>query len=409
MTWLFLLARVASPVIFCLFLAPLILAADITLVPEIDVKTEWNDNVDMSSSNRKGDAVATFTPSLSLDARTERLGLNSAFGLGMLRYAREEERNTEYFRFSANAGYRVHERLQFSANGSVIEDEALQTELEETGIIVRGVNRRRYGGGGGFLYDVTPWSTLGVDGSHQRTKYGGGGYVDSEQDSLSLTYRHTLSDEVNGILVQPYTSRYGAEQSKTDSYGLSMGWTRAWSETLSSQAMLGARHTKSEYTVLQQTVIFDSTLPPLFPYRPVVNEVKTKESNWGGMADISLTGKGESHSMSMGYKRDLDFSADGDPITRDRFYWSIGYAFTERLGAGLSTALIHSESEGNRSLTDTWYFDVTPSVSWKITEDHVLRAGYSYSSSLDKTTADDRNAERHRIWVGLTMRYPRKW
>ncbi|MBN1105215.1 MAG: outer membrane beta-barrel protein [Deltaproteobacteria bacterium] len=409
MIWRSILTWFAVLGILCLCFAPKIQAADITLVPELDVRTEWNDNVDMGRSDERSDIIATLTPSVSVQAETERFSLNSRVGLGLMRYAHEEERNTEYLRLSANARHWAYERLQFSANAGITEDEALQTELEETGLIVRGVDRRRYNGGAGCLYDLTPYSTLGLDGSRQRTEYSGEGYVDSTQDSLSLTYRRTLSDQVNGILFQPYYSRYDSERSQTDNYGLSAGWTRSWTQTLTSQAVLGVRHTRTQYSVLQQNAVFDPTLLPAFPYRFTVDELKLEESNWGGVADISMSMKGESHSLSAGYKRDLGFSAEGQAIVEDRLYWSVNRAFSERLSAGFSTALSHSESEGERSRTDDWYFQMTPSLSWRITRDHVLTAGYGYSRSWDEASTDDRSARRHRIWAGVTMRFPRKW
>jgi hypothetical protein len=384
-------------------------SADITLAPEVGVKTEWDDNVDMSRSQERSDFLATFIPALSVDAATERLNLNSRAAISLLRYARDEERNTEYLSLAANGAYRVHERLRISAHGNLVEDEALQAELEETGLIVRGFDRRRYGGGAGLLYDLTPASTLGLDGSHQRTQYSGGGYDDNTQDSLSLSYRQTLSDEVNSFLVQTYFSDYESGRSESQNQSLSMGWTRDWTRSLMSQAMLGVRRTKSEYTLLQQSVIFDPALPPRTPFRLAASEVKQKETNWGGVGDISVTWKGETHSMSVGYNRDMGFSAEGESIVRDRLHWTVNHSFTDRLRAGFSTALSHSKSAGDRSRTDAWYFSGTPSLTWRITEDYTLEGGYSYSRSREKASVDGQEADRHRIWVSLTMRFPRKW
>ncbi|MBN1103964.1 MAG: outer membrane beta-barrel protein [Deltaproteobacteria bacterium] len=409
MKWRQIVACAAGLGVACLGSIAGVPAAELTLVPELSVRTEWNDNVDMSTSQKRGDFIATLTPAFSIGAATERLALSSRIGLGVLRYARDEERNTELVQFSANTDYRGHERLQVSASASLTEDEALQTELEETGLIVTGVNRRRWGGEGGLLYELTPGSTLGMDVIHQDTQYSGGGYVDYTQDSLGLTYRQTLPDEVNEVLVRPFYVHYDSDRSKVDNYGISAGWSRTWSHMLSSYVMLGVRHTTTEYKVLQQSLVFDPALLPRYPFRQEVSEVNLKESNWGGLGDLSITRRGESHSMSTGYKRDLDFSAEGEPVTTDRLYWTVSYSHTERLGAGFSTAVSHSKSAGDRTRTDDWYLDLAPSVSWRITEDHVLSGGYSYSLSLDKAYGEDREADRHRVWLSVTTRFPSKW
>jgi hypothetical protein len=156
-------------------------------------------------------------------------------------------------------------------------------------------------------------------------------------------------------------------------------------ETLRLQLLGGVRYTDIDYLVWWR----DST------------------DEWGVLADISITKRGERFEYTAGYMRDLTESALGEPVERDRLYASAGGRITERLRGGCSGSLYFTESEGDFENEDSRYFTVSPYLAYRLTENHRLRLGYRYAQSYDKTLADDERAERNRVWLTLELRFPR--
>jgi len=138
-------------------------------------------------------------------------------------------------------------------------------------------------------------------------------------------------------------------------------------------------------------------------------DLTVKDSNWGGVADIEVTKTGETTSCSIGYSRDLYFDSQGEPIETDRIRLSTTRQITRRLGVGFSGSLYFTESEGEFQYQDSRHFHITPSLHYKITEEHTLRLGYNYSHHYDKTLSDDEKYDRHKLWLQLYFRFPQGW
>jgi hypothetical protein len=158
---------------------------------------------------------------------------------------------------------------------------------------------------------------------------------------------------------------------------------------LNLSVFLGTRYTKTKYRTVQQEWV--------------------DERNWGGLADISVQKTWETVSLELGYNQDLYYSAQGDPIDRKRAYFSINRKITDRLNGGLSGGVVRSKSTGEFSRLDALYFPLSFSMTYRITENHFLSLGYSYAFNDNKLIPDDSTADRNRIWVTLSLGFPRKW
>jgi hypothetical protein len=293
------------------------------------------------------------------------------------------------------------------ADASYVKDTTLQSELEETGLVTLRQDRERFNGGGGATYRLSENSDVGFDLTHQSTTYEGPS-LDYDYSAVFFQYNRQLSSLRDVFTVQPYYEHYKSDANQVDNYALSLGWAHSFSETLSLTAFLGVRYTEIEYRLVRSQVVFDPGLSPFFPFRLEFTEVEEKDSNWNGVGNISLEKTGETYSIRGGYVHSLGYSSTGDPLTVYRGYVDFRKTIHRRLRFGISASAYVTKSEGQLSGEDSEYLSVTPTVNYSLTENHVLQAGYSYARRRDKTVSDDQTYDRNRIWLSLSLRFPRK-
>lgn len=396
--------------VFLLFLLCLPVTAmggEVTFIPSIKLTGEYSDNIDFTRTDKISDYRAGANPAIDFGYDTDLLKLKSGIAVNVLRYAEETELNTENQRYEIDGIYNVSEKLQLKANLSYIKDDTLESEIQETGQITVRADRERYNGGCGFTYYVTELSDIGISCNHAKTDYDWYGNVDYDYDSVVLSYNKKLKNLLDVFTVQPYYTHYDSKASDVNNYGLSLGWLHVLSETLSLTAFLGARYTETEYSLVKSELIFDPTLIP--PFRVAYWKVKEQSRDWGGVADISLKKTGETFVATTGYSRDISYSSSGEPIERDKIYCNVRKNIVERWRVGFSANAYMTESEGKFSREDSKHFDVTPTLSYNITEDYWLQIAYNYSYHYDKTLSDDRGYDRNRVWITLNFGFPEKF
>jgi hypothetical protein len=384
------------------------LAADVTVVPAVSVRGEYDDNVAFRRVLGESDYATTVTPAVTLDYETELLSLSSRAALAFLRYAQDESLDTENHWYGIGGAYRPRERWELRADGSYIKDTTLDSELEETGVVTLRQDRERYNGSGGATYRLSESSDVGFDFTHQITTYEGPS-LDYDYDTVLFQYNREMSSLRDVFTIQPYYEYYKSDANQVESYALSLGWAHSFSETLSLTAFLGVRYTEIEYRFVRSEVVFDPGLLPSFPFRLELTEIEEKDSSWNGVGNISLRKTGETYSIRGGYVHRLGYNSVGDPLNIHRAYVNFSKTIHRRLRFGVSASAYATKSEGRLSREDSRYFSLTPTLNYRLTENHVLQAGYSYGYRRDKTVPDDRSYDRSRIWISLSFKFPRKW
>ena len=360
-------------------------AEDITLVPSIDIRGEYDDNVNFSRVDEKADYFVAVTPAFTFHYDTDVLNLKSKGSVDVLRYLHDSDLNTENYKFQADGTYRVLERLSLKGDFTYVKDTTLDSQLEETGLLMVRSERERFIGGAGLTYQMTEKSFLDLEGSRQKTNYAFRGYVDYTNDSLVLSYNRKFNDGLDVFTVQPNYSRYDSIVSKVDNYGLSFGLAHQFSETLNFTGFLGVRYTQTD-------------------------SVNTgTDDSFGGVANIKVKKSWEASSLSGGYTHDLNYDSTGEPINVDRVFCSADYKVAARFRLRFSGSFYLTKSEGQFRDKDERYFSLTPSLTYRVTEDSSVRLAYTYSYSLDEELVDDRVAERNRVWLAYTAEWPMKW
>jgi len=387
------------------------MADEITLVPLVYVTGGYDDNVYYTRADKETDYVATVKPGFTLDYDSELFNIRSSGSVDFLRYLHNSTNlNRENYYLLFDGGVNLTERWNLRGNFSFINDTTLDSQLEETGIVTLRTDRKRYDGGGELSYRLTDLSNVGLSYNHQTTRYGSDLYEDYDYDSVRFSYDYRFNDGLDIFTVLPYYDYWRSDISTVSNYGLSFGLSHTFDETLSLEAFLGARYTQTERIFTRLIPVFD---PNTGSFRLTNKEVKAKDNNWGGTANIQLKKRWELSSVSFGYSHDLTYAStagdDAEPINVDRIFCSADHKITSRFRAGFSGSFYISESASTFGNRDDRYIQLTPSLDYDITKNYSLRLAYSYSRQLDKRLETDPDQYRNRVWLTFGGKFPMKW
>jgi len=381
--------------------------ADMRLIPSLRLKGEYDDNIAFSRQVKEDDFVGTASPDLNLHYASDLLRLDSIVGADFKEYMDHSDFNTVIKRCRIDGAYQVTERYSLSGNFDYTKDTTLESELEETGVVVGRKSRERITGGGGMTYQLDEISNIGIQFNRSNTRYDTKHYTDYRTYTAVIYYNHELNSEKDMVTIQSTYSHTRSDVSKIKNYGLSLGLAHAFTESLRFDGYAGIRYTKSSYITYRRRVyayLLDPVTRRIYPIFSFYKK-KEKDSNVGGIADISLTYKGETSSWLVGYSRGLTYSSYGDSLETQRLYGNASRKLTARMKMGIRGSIYITKSEGDVSNEDNRYYKIAPFLEYRLTEDHFLQVGYSYAREENKAVSSNKIGERNRIWVTLTLRF----
>jgi hypothetical protein len=398
----------AGLVVLLLVLIPSWGQAETIVTPSVNLRTTYDDNIRFSVDKPLSDLISSLEGGLDASYRTERFQSKSTMSVRALKYLQESDLDREEAHIGTSLSHAWTERLSANGNASYMLDSALDTELEETGLIVEQDNRQRISAGGGLSYRITELQELACSFSLGRTAYDSEQRVDYNTSNITLTWYRASKNQRDGLTVQSYWNAQSSDVSEVETYGLMFGWTRQLTENWSLNAFLGARRTQTEYSHLQQEVVFDPTLLPAVSYRIEEETVTEEEASWGGVADVSVDWIGETWSFRSSYNRDLSYSSLGEPIERDQLGIVVNKKFNVRWSARCGGTMTLSQYE--RQTKDESYrkLSLSPSLSYRLTKDHRLSAGFYYDY-YENELSEDSGRDRKRIWISLDCSFPQVW
>ena len=369
--------------------ASMVLSAETKLLTSVDLRQEYNDNITYRRSDKIDDFISIVSPSLKLSYITEIFNLSALADWRGSLYWDNSDLNRVNQRYGLDGTYRLTERWSFTARGRYTKDSVQDSQLDETGSVRLGLSdRERLNAGAGLDYNLSERSTIGSDYNFQKTTYERRGDVDTDLHSIRFYYKRRLQNEKDIITIFP-RFRWG-DTDDYDAYSSSLNfrWFHPFSETLDTSITVGVRHTRVDYD----------------------NE-RDDTDNWGGLADMWLRKKGELTNGRLGFRNDLRTRTNGDIINVSRLYTDFDHRLSRRFGIGLEGSVYYSQliEDSPEDDDDRWYYVVSPSAFYRLTEDHILRLRYSYNyeKSLDRDNNDTR--ERHRVWLQLTFNFPKTW
>jgi hypothetical protein len=204
--------------------APVHAQTKIEVTPMITVSETYDDNIDLTKTNKKSDYIATVTPGAILALRSEKTNLSLSYYPSFVRYADYDENNTTRHSAGLNFGQALTEYLKFNLTNTYLKS---NDPLEDPQNL-QGIRQTRnkywtnitdanfsylFGAGSrvnvGYRYNIYENDQITLDDSKIHNPYASLTYWLDVRNGAELTYSYTdaaYSRDDNLLAESDYTS-----------------------------------------------------------------------------------------------------------------------------------------------------------------------------------------------------------
>lgn len=375
--------------------------------PSISARTEYNDNIRYSATDPDPVWGAILDPRLKLSRRTELWNLQANGRLRAAEYSGQDGLNTvdNFFDIVAN---RRFERASFDARAALTNDTTFQNETLDldTGLVVNQIDRSRqeFRAVARYLFTEATWLEGSIN--YSTIEYDDGaryGLLDYDVMNPGLQLIHQLDPKTQVFGIYNHSAvdydRSDELESTTDS--LQLGGAYNFTELWKVSASIGSRRTETSSLVAVERPGFESFYPFIYDLVP-----RDSEST-GLVYNASLTRKFESSSLGLNASRSISPSSTGTDTDTTTVTLDGSHRFTAKLSARLAVSYFQSETVGDtQTLADRDRYRVAPGLTWRLDEDLMLNAGYTYTR-LSRGSTGTGSVDSNTAFVGIQYLWPR--
>ncbi len=332
-----------------------------------------------------------ISPSVGMSYATEILNLKGSPKFEYVRYFSrdpiEKTFNNYYFPFSGSHRTEV-DRLGLDV--AINRDNALISELDETGLVTNFTPRNFRNVRGGWDRSVTERTTLKssyqfTDVSYDRARGSNLFAYQAHTGTVGAAYQWT--EETSFHSTAWYTNYHVPQNGfRSQAPGLELGFSQRMSETFSISGSGGLRYVWTTFPVNGQSR-------------------KNTDLTW--LFNVSLDREWERSHITVRYSRTLNPSGLGILFVTDRVDLGVNHQLTHALSISLRGTFSDNDTVGSssdsRGIVNSRYWQVGPTISWRVTEYWSFDLSYDYVRLEGKTTA-----ESNAVIMGLTYTWP-KW
>ena len=397
----------------------IIMAADNKMITSVALIHEYNDNIRLNTQNELADNITTVAPKLRLVRHSERYTVQADGKLEFYRYQDYDEFDDMDQWYNGSLEATPTERWHLGADVHASDDNRPDRDVEETGLILSNIQRRRINAGTSANYTFSEVMGAGVSLKFNRENF------DDPETSDRMDYHAVLSmnrslDEwlarTTGRLNLGY-SHYEFERDydrtstasifqintrviddySVDNFSLTVGTMSAMTERLDLTVDLGGR-----YAVSQRDVEISRTYTPA-----LLTEEPSMDSNdydsYGFVGSIDFGYRGERFSSNLLLSHDLQpVSGENNAVNRTTVRAGSRLRILERLSGNLYVQWYRNQSdqeEADSSDVDTQTINVGGGFRWELSDHFDLAATYVYTF-LDNRD-DDTSAYRNKAMLTL--------
>jgi hypothetical protein len=362
-------------------------AKDVTILPAIELKTVYDDNLDFDSKDEKDSFGGNAVPSLEVNYASELLQFSLFGELDIMKYFTETDFDRTNQLYGINGEYRMFPRLRFTGDFQYKRDETIDTVLQETGQAFERNRVETYDGIAGLFFQLTELSDIGLEADYRKRDYRSDQDTDFDRYTFSLPFTKRFANQRDTVgLVPAYTFFDSVNSEDVKDYRFEIRWKRQINETLSSTVNAGGR-----YTDIEQV---DGS----------------SDENWGYFGKLGLRKRTETFTGGIEGSRDLRANSDAEIVEVNKLILSADKRFLERFGFRFYGSGYYTVTEANQAKNEkTTFFELKPSIYYLLTENHFIELKYEYQNKKELDEPGNPVTERNRGWIGVTLRFPKKW
>ena len=379
-------------------------SAEWKIDPTIQFKAGYNDNVTLRIGDEVSSAEATFSPSAIFSAETPRSGLSGNLRFDFRRYEDDSDLDDNNVRFLTNSYHRM-ERSELGLDLYFIKDTTLDSQLENTGLVLDRVTRYRVDVGPSWTYNLDELTNLRFGYNYSDVQYnntGETGFVDFHSHSGQASLQRVLNERTAASMTLVHSRYSNDNQVDSQNTGLQAGGSYKFSETISASLYVGTRYTKADFSQSSQIPIFLGD--EIIAFIPLNEDVS--RSDWGYTFSGSLSKDFLRGQTALSASRDISNDINGVPIEVTRLRVQNLYRFSEVLSANLNLEFYRSETNNNaRSSLDRDYYQIEPTLNWAFQKFWRISGSYRYTKQTFDNTSDD--ATQNAAYLTLTYLWPK--
>jgi hypothetical protein len=374
-------------------------AADWSIVPSITQRSEFNSNLNMSSTGVISDYILSLAPAADFNYTTEISQLQGHLGLNGQHFITHDNLDHVNQNYQINGRYQATPKVNLSMNTSYINDSTLVQELETSGVVIGRVVRQSFGVGPAITYNLTERLLATASYNFNRVLYQAPQYTDFTGQQAGMNFTYLLKNEKTSLISNNVVSETLYAGGNTyKSIGIYGGVTHKFSERWNFNLMSGANINFYSFN----TQVLDASQFPFFV------QVRTKRLDSSGVSpyvNLSTSYRWTKLSVTGGVSMTQQPSAYGAVYQVNRLSGSLNYNFTERLSGSLGAGYSLSNQSSQSISSEYNYYSINPSLSYRITEQFSVSSGYSFSNYASLTSTGS-SAHNHIAFIQFSYTYP---
>ena len=405
-------------IIMSLWAANLAMAADWSLVPSVNLTTEYNSNINTTptgstgstgSTGKLSDFIFTLNPAAAFIHTTEASKLQGNVGISQLLYVKNTGYNHTDQNYQINGQYSLTPRFNVFLSTSFISDSTSLQELLASGLSITRTPRLSFTAGPGLSYNLTERLSAILNYNFNKVVYQPSQSTQAQNlqnystQSVSMVYQYllsektTLSNTVSGT-ESTYTGSTSSDyKSLSYSLGLQHNYSANWQFNLAGGVNYSFYSSNSQISSFGQ-----------FPNFVSVPTQTQKGTNFSPNFNIGATRRWTNLSITGSFIRNQQASGAGYIANVTALSLGMNYQFTEKLTGSLGGSYSLSSQSSSTSQNRNNYYTVGPQLNYLITERLTASSTYRFSNQSYKgnNISSSTSANVHDISLMLNYSYP---
>jgi hypothetical protein len=373
---------VAAGVIGMLTLGSRVWGQELRTTADVALQEEYQDNVFFSQTAKERTWLTTVAPRVKARYGSERASVSGGARLEGRAYSRDGDLNTVTQLYTASAERRT-ERLTSGVSGSFIRDTTLDTELQQTGIVLDRHRRVSRTGRVDLGYALTERTETRLIYSYTDTKYDAARLADYVDQNVQLETRHAVSDARHALGATVSASIFETDSSyRSRELSAAVSYTHHVSERFQAALTAGLRRTRVR----------------------IGGNLGATATDAGVVSEVRLTRQWDTGSLSLAVSRRTNPSGSGRLVETTHGSLHGVYAVTAQ-----ATATFDADWYGNSAVdplggnADSTLERIEPGVGWRVGERLTVAAAYTHLRQRTETG----HASANRVMARLVYEWYR--
>ena len=409
---------VGMAIIMSMWAANLAVAADWSLVPSVNLTTEYNSNINTTptgstgssgSTGKLSDFIFTLNPAAAFIHTTEASKLQGNVGISQLLYVKNTGYNHTDQNYQINGQYSLTPRFNVFLSTSFISDSTSLQELLASGLSITRTPRLSFTAGPGLSYNLTERLSAILNYNFNKVVYQPSQSTQAQNlqnystQSVSMVFQYllsektTLSNTVSGT-ESTYTGSTSSDyKSLSYSLGLQHNYSANWQFNLAGGVNYSFYSSNSQISSFGQ-----------FPNFVSVPTQTQKGTNFSPNFNIGATRRWTNLSITGSFIRNQQATGAGYISDVTALSLGMNYQFTEKLTGSLGGSYSLSSQSSSTSQNRNNYYNVGPQLGYQITERLTASSTYRFSNQSYKgnNISSSTSANVHDISLMLNYSYP---